>query len=124
MTNFILLVASAVVWGFQEQHIYRNGYRDTTYHLFGKVSLRYHLPMVTIWGILCTVSGYWWMLPAYMVIEDWSYFRFHPTDSLDPKDWVNFGLGGFRLFGGAWIPTVYLIGFALSAAAYHFIVRQ
>lgn len=122
MTNFILLVASALVWGFTEQHIYRNGYRDKTYHLWGKLSVRYHLTIICQWAILCYALGYWWMLPAYMVIEDWAYFRFHPTDTLDENDWVNFGLGGIRVLG-AWLPAVYAIGLLLSFSIYHFFVR-
>lgn len=120
-TAFWLLVATGVLWGFMEQHVFRNGFRDMTYHLFGKISLRYHGTLWALWAIICYQAGYWWFTPAFAVIEDISYFAFHAEDTLDEYDWINFGLGGVRLFRW-WIPFVYGIAGALTLllAMFHY----
>jgi len=121
MINFWLLVLLALEWGRREQHIYRNGYKDTTLHVFNKsISVNYHFSLVFSWAAICYAFGYWYMLPAFMVIEDWSYFRFHPTDTLGPEDWVNFGFGGLMLAPDVWLPNVYIVGLGTTAALYLF----
>lgn len=119
--NLYVLAAVAVLYGYIEQHIYSQGYRDYTYHLFGKLSLRYHVPMLAMWACICQLAGHLWFFPAFAVIEDLSYFAFDPTDALDKDDWVNFGLGGLGLFG-RWVPTVHLVGIVLSIilGMYHY----
>jgi len=52
------------------------------------------------------------------LIQDWTYFVFHPTDTLDPQDWTNWipGLGFF--IGPYWIPLWYVVMGLITLATY------
>ena len=115
--NYIILAAIAILYGFLEQWIKRNGFSDKGYHIFGKISAHYHIPMLAMWLLTCHLAGAWWAVGAFAVLEDMAYFFFHPEDTLDSGDWVNFSLGGFRLFG-RWIPWTYILGIGLSVGLY------
>ena len=103
-----ILILLAILWGHREQHIYRHGYKDTTYHLFGKLSVRYHFNLWISWSLICYALGYWYLTPLFAMIEDMAYFAFHPDDTLDSGDWINMGMGGVNILG-KWIPFVYVI---------------
>ena len=112
-----ILILLAILWGHREQHIYRNGYADKTYHLFGKLSVRYHFNLWASWLLICYGLGYWYLTPLFAMIEDMAYFAFHPADWLGPEDWINMGLGGFRCFG-KWVPSVYIIAVLSTCLLY------
>lgn len=115
--DLLLLALIAVLWGYVEQHVYRQGYQDKTFHLFGKLSVRYHLPTWGMWAAINYLAGYWWFTPAFAMIEDMSYFFFDPTDELDKDDWINMGLGGVSI-SGVWIPTMYIIAIAVTVVLF------
>ena len=116
MIKYLVLAAIAIMYGYIEQNIYRHGNRDNGPHIW-KINPRYHLPLVGIWLGTCYLAGAWWAIGIFCVIEDLSYFAFHPDDTLDEKDWVTFSMGGIRL-GKFFIPTTYFIGIGLSVGLY------
>ena len=116
--NYIILAAIAILYGFLEQWIKRNGFSDKGYHIFGKISANYHIPMLAMWFLTCHLAGAWWTIGIFAVLEDWSYFRFHPSDELDSLDWVTFGMGGIGWPGKFFIPTTYFLGIGLSVGLY------
>ena len=117
--NIPLLVLIAVLFGYIEQYTYRNGFATGGPRLFNWLSIPYHVPLGALWLSTCILAGAWWFFPAFCVVQDWAWFRFHPHDTLDPGDWVNAKLGGFYVFR-AWIPYTYLIGVGLSIGLYYF----
>ena len=110
--RILLLTTFAIQQGLIEQTVYRSGF-ITRANLFKWFTAGYHIPLFLGWLLICTVLGLWWFFPAFCVIEDWAWYRFHPHKRLGPNSWSNFGLGGFRLFG-EWIPVSYLIGILTS----------
>ena len=112
--NLFLLFVCAVLYGYIEQLVYRNGFMPPEHTLFGKFSLKYHVPMVVFWFAICYGLGYWWAIGLFAMLEDFSYFFFHPGDTLDREDWVSMGWGGFHI-GDQFIPYTYLVLIGLSA---------
>lgn len=114
--EYVSLILLAMWSGYMEQIVYRGGY-----HGFGKKVLmfhrNYHLPLFAGWLYLCWIHGAVWFIGIFIVIEDWSWFMFHPRDELDPGDWVSKPLGGFWV-KQAWIPFAYLVWGVTSGILY------
>lgn len=106
----------ALSQGAVEQAVYRFGFSMPT-DVLGKFIFRYHAPLFLSWILVCVGLGLWWFFPAFCVIQDWSWYRFHPDKTLGPDSWSNFGLGGFRIFG-EWIPNSYILGTVISLVFY------
>jgi len=122
---YISLLFMPVAYGFGEQWIARKvgaGWSGSKF--IGKHFSAYHVLML-LFFILFQVFiatlffmafgwGYYFLLksltfmPMAILIEDLSYFYFHPKDGLSEDDWINWKFGGFSIFG-KWIPTVYLV---------------
>ncbi len=117
MVNLILLMCCAVMYGYIEQLAYRNGFYPPEHSILNKFSLKYHVPMVVFWLLMCYGFGYWWAIGLFAMVEDASYFAFHPTDDLDRKDWVTMNLGGVTVFG-QFIPYTYVLLFAASVGLF------
>src|SRR3990167_8822449 len=98
MSELIALFLLAVLFGYLEQYIYRSGFANKGTLLFGWLTPEYHLPLGIIWFSLCYLAGNWWFFPVFCVVQDASWFAFHP-DTLDRDDWVTAGFGGFKVFG-------------------------
>ena len=117
--DWVILCTLASLYGWIEQHIYRHGYEDTGWHIFGKINPRYHLPLVAFWLGICYLTGAWWFIGAFAVIEDWWFFRFHQDKKLQRSSWVTFGMGGIGWDGVFFIPTTYFIGVGLTIGFYY-----
>lgn len=111
--NIIFLVILAILFGWLEQHIYRNGYSDLGTHWY-LINPRYHLPMFSVWAIICYIADSFWFIGLFAVIEDYFYFIFHPDDNLSKDDWIFKLLGGFSIGDRIVIPYMYLLGILIS----------
>jgi hypothetical protein len=115
--NILILIGIAGLIGYVEQHVYRNNYRDYGWHFLGFFSPRYHLPNFISWMLVCSLADYTWFIGIFAVIEDFCYFLFHPTDTLEKDDWICRMMGSFSVLGLR-IPNAYLLGGAFSYFLY------
>mgnify|MGYP006278282533 CR=1 FL=1 len=110
--QYLLAILFAVTFGLVEQYIFRMGFtpRKNFLRYFDRI---YHPGILVL--LILVVYPFLQLLPLLVVIEDISFFLFHPEARLRRSSWINLNLGGFSLFG-QWIPTVYLLligGYAL-----------
>ena len=107
-------VLFAIVYGILEARVYQGGFKTRGEKLLGFFSTYHSLMFLTF---LIAMRENWFYLPIMFVVEDISYFIAHSEQSLNKDSWVNFGLGGTRLFG-QWIPLSYMVGVLLSVVTY------
>ena len=103
--DFILLMLWSVQYGLIEQWIYRQGFKTRKEKILKYFSV-YHLMMLGLFLVTIGIAGFVGNIkyfPIMILVEDLSYFFFHPGQELKEESWVNFGLGGFRIMG-KWIP--------------------
>lgn len=129
--GLVVLTAFALFEGYREQLMIRSGARWWERRLADGVTVRrkeilglltvaYHIPMGCFWLGLCYVVGLWQFFPAFCVIQDWAYFRFHPYDTADENDWLHNWLGGVYLKGEngsrnpVFVAFAYVAGIVLS----------
>lgn len=109
---YVRALLFAVIYGWMEQYLFRQGV------VLDKSILNqfswYHLGLGALFIIVCLPGIQ--LLPLMVLLEDITFFLFHPTASLNPDSWVNWIFGGFYLFG-EWIPGVYLILILLYISA-------
>lgn len=105
----------AVTYGIMEARIYTGGFKTRGDRLLGFFS-KYHILMFLIF--LIAMRENWYLLPIMFVVEDLTYFIAHPRQYLNKNSWVNFGLGGCRIFG-QWIPVSYLVGLGVFGVTYY-----
>jgi hypothetical protein len=87
----------------------------------------YHLPMflevlilalgldTLLAGLAGHAPGIVFLIPTWAFVEDISYWIKNPFDTLDAKDWITGGFGGFRIFG-QFVPYLYLVLFTYTIA--------
>ena len=117
--DFILLMLWSIQYGLLEQWIKRQGFRTRSKKILKYFSI-YHLMMFGLFLMTIGIAGFKGnikCLPLMILVEDISYFTFHPNQILEEDSWVNFGLGGFRIIG-KWIPWTYIILVGLFALIY------
>jgi|APSaa5957512576_1039674.scaffolds.fasta_scaffold75234_2 hypothetical protein len=112
--TFILLMGLAILFGYIEVTIYQGGFKSSGERFMGTWTYSYHIPMILAWFISCILSGYWWAIPLFAVLQDASYFFFHKEDELDNSDWSTYGLDGINITNDIFIPFSYLIGLVLT----------
>lgn len=109
------LVLAAVLSGWIEYVVYRDGFRSTGRRWpAGLFTLSYHWPLIGLWLLICLLAGHPWFIGLYGMIQDASWFAFHPRERLGPEDWVNYHFSGWRI-GQFWLPRTYLFLVLLSA---------
>ncbi len=121
-----------VLYGYLEAWARQSGNLSGHKVFFGQFGL-YHLCMLFMFVFYNLLVGEWfninWMhafafMPLTVLVQDYSYFLFHPTDNLDENDWVNWHFGGFKL-DRHWVPTIYVIlffGGAVLLTLFHIFV--
>lgn|GEM_PF-2662514 len=106
------VILFTVIYGWTEQYLFRHGV-VLDQNLFNHFSW-YHAGVGLLFFVVCYPAVQ--LLPLMALLEDINFFFWHPTASLNPDSWVNWGLGGFHLFS-IWIPTIYLILIAIYIGA-------
>ena len=117
--DFILLMLWSIQYGLLEQWIKRQGFRTRSKKILKYFSI-YHLMLLGLFFMTIGIAGFKGnikYLPLMILVEDISYFSFHPDQTLEEDSWVNFGLGGFRIIG-KWIPWTYIILVGLFVLIY------
>lgn len=110
--SYIYTVLFSVVYGWIEAVILECGFNPGDWNkLFGKFSVKYHIPMAVLFVIAALGFGKPELIPGMVLIEDASYFAFSTKDKLTSKSWVT-GSWGWQQMGRVFIPNVY-IGLAL-----------
>jgi len=106
--DYLVAILFSIVYGWVEMRIYQRGFRTqrTIFNHFGI----YHVGMLALF--ILAAYPLVKLLPLMIMIEDAAFFYFHPDKELTKKSWVNWKLGGFKLWG-QWIPTIYVLLFVL-----------
>jgi len=115
--NLFTTIAVAIIYGQVEKHIYNSGYVDTSEHLGNTFSYYYHLPMLVVLLLIMWRLNILWFTPAFMLIEDISFFTKNKKKKLDETSWINFKMGGVRVLN-QWIPFTYFVLLIASAILY------
>ena len=130
------LVLFFVLAGYLEQMGFRSGHRPWKWvdikdnihdrlKILGWIIPSYHFPLLASWFLVCFLAGATWFFPIGATIQDWGYWRFHPTARLGEDSSVNSKLGGGYVYGNKesrnnwWLPRIYITAFLLSGAAYY-----
>ena len=111
MFNFIVAMLTAIGFGRTEQFTFNHGFQPGPPDFLKYFTLNYHA-----WILLIALGACWyfpWAIPLWVLLEDMTYFYKNPTDTLDDKDWITGGFGGFTMFG-QFIPWTYVALAALS----------
>ena len=133
--TYYALAAFFILAGYLEQMGFRSGHRPWLWvdcngvshprlQIAGFVIPTYHLPLLASWFIVCYLSHTSWFFFFGATIQDWSYWRFHPTARLGETSAVNAKLGGFYVYGDKdsrnnwWLPNIYIIAISLSILSY------
>ena len=106
---FFKVIAFAIVYGWLEQRIKRQGFTTTGPRFFDYFSY-YHVSLLVIFIIVAWPEMKY--LPLMVLIEDVSFFLFYPGKKVHKGSWVNFNLGGIQLTNKWWLPLTYVLLFA------------
>ena len=134
MNDILVLVVFALFEGYREQLMKRSGARWWERTIFDGVgfpivvqrtrvftifTVAYHVPLAIFWTALCWKLNNIEFVPAFALVEDWAFFRFHPDDKIDETDWAHKHFGGKTItMAGESLFLPYLYGWlALASAA-------
>ncbi len=110
MTTEILKIAFLTLfnalYGYFESNLFSRGFHPGSNDIFHLISSRYHLPMLVFLSTPAILLGYFYLIPALLIIEDQFYFLFEVRDELDEEDWIAKILGSWKILNTI-IPKVY-----------------
>jgi len=109
----IKIVLFSIAYGWVEQRVNKLGFRAKL-SIFDHFGL-YHVGVLMLFIIVSYPEL--WVIPGMILLEDIMFFVFYKGKKLDEDSWVNWNLGGFRIFG-QWIPTFYILLFLLTFGFY------
>jgi len=110
--NIVFAVIGAIAYGWIEQHLFSQGAWSDGSKFLGSFSWPYHFPAMFL--LLLAVSWpKWEILPAIIMIQDFSYIVFKGEGGIRENDWISEILGYFNLNGNI-IPYAYILAILLT----------
>ena len=104
----VLVLITAILYGLIEGFVFVHGFHPGAPTLFHTFSAGYHLPMAALMMIVCFGYGNWQMFPAWVLMEDITYWIVS-GQLLDSSSWVSMSLSGIHFSTQAFLPLTYII---------------